>query len=151
MTQAVIPGDALLHEPRLAVEGQGRLVVGPDRQLHPRQPEPVIRQIQRGPHQGRAHATPGPVIVHRHADGGHVATTGTRFHHQNQGAHHLPLALGQQAVDTIPRGQLLLPLLQGGKGKLQGTGLGIRHGVKIPQGNGIFRPGAANSDGHETS
>ncbi|MNL58855.1 hypothetical protein D3C87_1825310 [compost metagenome] len=80
-----------------------------------------------------------------------MATTGTRFHHQNQGAHHLPLALGQQAVDTIPRGQLLLPLLQGGKGKLQGTGLGIRHGVKIPQGNGIFRPGAANSDGHETS
>ena len=37
------------------------------------------------------------------------------------------------------------------RGQVQGARLGMGHGVKIPQGGGIFRPGAANGDGHETS
>ena len=89
--------------------------------------------------------------MYRHADARHVAAAGGRLHHQDQRARHLPLPLRQQAVDAIPRGQLLLPLLQGGEGKLQGARLSMGHGVKIPQGGGIFRPGAANGDGHETS
>src|SRR6185503_19263178 len=59
-------------ESEFAVEPQGRLIVGEDRQVEPFVIQPVVGQVKPGLHQGGADAFALPVVAHDHAQPGAV-------------------------------------------------------------------------------